>query len=87
MGGQVFFYAFGITLLFWLFGGVEKELKIMVFSVLPIASDFYWFVSMYVGMCLLSPIMNKLIRALTKRQLECAIAMSLLLISVWPNII
>ncbi|MBQ7840027.1 MAG: acyltransferase [Lachnospiraceae bacterium] len=87
MGGQVFFYAFGITALFWTFTDVEHELKTMVFSVLPIASDFYWFVSMYVGMYLLSPILNKLIRAMTKRQLECAMALSFLLVSVWPNII
>ena len=87
MGGQVFFYAFGITALFWLFGDVEHELKNMVYSVLPISSDFYWFISMYVGMYLLSPVMNKLIRSLTKRQLECAMALSFLLVSVWPNII
>lgn len=87
MGGQVFFYAFGITALYWLFGDVTHELKIMVFSVIPIASDFYWFVSMYVGMYLLAPIMNRLIKALTKRQLQCAIVLSMVLVSVWPNII
>ncbi len=46
---QVFFYAFGITLIFWLFTDVPHELKYMVYSVLPVSSDFYWFVSMYVG--------------------------------------
>lgn len=87
MGGQVFFYSFGITALFWIFGDVEHELKNMVYSVLPISSDFYWFISMYVGMYILSPLMNKLIRSLSKRQLQCAIAVSFLLVSVWPNII
>lgn len=87
MGGQVFFYSFGITILFWTFGNVDHELKNMVFSTIPLASDFYWFVSMYVGMYILSPIMNKLIRSLTKRQLQCAMAVSFLLVSVWPNII
>lgn len=87
MAGQVFFYAFGITLIFWLFFGVEQELKYMVYSVLPILSDFYWFVSMYVGMYLLAPLMNRFIRSLSKRQLQCAIALCLLLVSVWPNLI
>lgn len=87
LGGQVFFYAFGITALFWLFGGVEKELKLMVYSVLPISSDFYWFISMYVGMYLFAPLLNRFIRALTKRQLECAMALSFTLVAVWPNII
>lgn len=87
IAGQVFFYSLGITLLFWILGDVDHELKIMVFSVLPVSSDFYWFVSMYIGMYLLSPIMNKLIRSLTKKQLECTIIICFLLISVWPNII
>ncbi len=87
LGGQVFFYAFGITALFWLFGGAQKELKIMVYSLLPISSDFYWFISMYVGMYLFAPLMNKLIRALTKRQLECAMALGFVLVAVWPNLI
>lgn len=87
MGGQVFFYAFGITILYWIFGGVERDLKYMVYSILPISSDFYWFISMYVGMYILAPLMNKFIRSLTKRQLECAMAVCFLLVSVWPNII
>lgn len=87
MAGQVFFYAFGITLLFWLFFGAEHELKIMVYSVLPISSDFYWFISMYVGMYILAPFLNHFIRSLTKRQLECAMFTGFLLVSVWPNVI
>ena len=86
MVAQVFFYAFGITLLFWLFTDVPHELKYMVYSVLPVSSDFYWFVSMYVGMYVLAPLMNQLIRALTKRQLECAMALGFVLVSAWPNI-
>lgn len=87
MAGQVFFYAFGITLLFWIFFGVEHELKYMVYSILPISSDFYWFISMYVGMYVLAPLMNRFIRCLTKRQLECAMFLCFLLVSVWPNVI
>lgn len=87
LGGQVFFYAFGITMLFWIFGGVEKDLRILVYSLLPISSDFYWFISIYVGMYLFSPVLNHLIRSLTKRQLECVLALSFLLVSVWPNLI
>lgn len=87
MAGQVFFYAFGITLLFWIFFGAEHELKYMVYSILPISSDFYWFISMYVGMYVLAPLMNRFIRCLTKRQLECAMFLCFLLVSVWPNVI
>ena len=37
-------------------------------------------------MYVLAPVMNKLILALTKRQLACACALALALVSVWPNI-
>ena len=86
MAVQVLFYALGITAIFWIFTDVPHDLEYLVYSILPISSDFYWFVSMYVGMYVLAPVMNKLIRALTKRQLACACALALALVSVWPNI-
>ena len=86
MAVQVLFYALGITAIFWIFTDVPHDLEYLVYSILPISSDFYWFVSMYVGMYVLAPVMNKLILALTKRQLACACALALALVSVWPNI-
>lgn len=83
---QVLFYALGITAIYWIFTDVPHDLEYLVYSILPISSDFYWFVSMYVGMYVLAPVMNKLILALTKRQLACACALALALVSVWPNI-
>ena len=72
MAVQVLFYALGITAIYWIFTDVPHDLEYLVYSILPISSDFYWFVSMYVGMYVLAPVMNKLILALTKRQLACA---------------
>ena len=86
MAVQVLFYALGITAIYWIFTDVPHDLEYLVYSILPISSDFYWFVSMYVGMYVLAPVMNKLILALTKRQLACACALALALVSVWPNI-
>lgn len=83
---QVLFYALGITLVYWIFGDVEHEVKYMVYSVTPVASDFYWFITMYVGMYILAPFMNRFIRMLTKRQLEFLMAVCFLLFSVWPNV-
>ena len=77
MAVQVLFYALGITAIYWIFTDVPHDLEYLVYSILPISSDFYWFVSMYVGMYVLAPVMNKLILALTKRQLACACALAL----------
>ncbi len=87
MAVQVITYSLLITLIFWLFTDVEHDKKYLIYSCLPIMSDFYWFVSMYVGMYILSPVMNKLLHTLSKRQLQFTIAVSLLLTCVWPNVI
>ena len=86
IGMQVFFYAFGIMALFWLFGGVERDLKYFVYCMTPIISDFYWFATMYVGMYLLSPLLNRLAKGLTKRQFECVLVLLFFQFSVWTNI-
>ncbi len=86
MAGQIIFYSLGITLLFWIFFGAPHEAKYMIYSVLPITSDFYWYASLYAGLCLLSPLINKLIRALTKNQLKWSIVLLLALLCVWPTI-
>lgn len=83
---QVFFYAFGILLLFWIFGNVEHDIKYLIYCITPIISDFYWFATMYVGMYLLSPLLNKFARSLTKRQFQCVLLLLFLQFSAWTNI-
>lgn len=84
---QVLFYALGITLLFWITGWAqERELKVLVMSATPVASDFYWFATMYVGMYLMSPLLNIFARALTKRQFQCTLVLLFALFSVWTNV-
>lgn len=84
---QVLFYALGITLLFWITGWArEREMKYMIYSVTPIISDFYWFPTMYVGMVLLAPLLNRLARSLTKRQFQCTLVLLFVLFSVWSTV-
>lgn len=86
LASQVLFYSLPITLIFWFFLGTEKDTKYLVYSLLPITSDFYWYISMYAGLYLLSPILNKLIRALGRKQMMCVCVLLFALISVWPNV-
>lgn len=83
---QVWFYSVGILALFWILGNVDHDVKYLVYCVTPIASDFYWFATMYVGMYLLSPLINIFIRALTKRQFQCILVLLFVLLSAWTNI-
>lgn len=83
---QILFYSMGILALFWIFGNVDKDMKYLVYCLTPVASDFYWFATMYVGMYLLSPILNTFVRALTKRQFQCMLLLLFVLLSGWTNI-
>ncbi|MCM1261803.1 MAG: acyltransferase [Butyrivibrio sp.] len=83
---QVWFYTMTITLYFWISGSTEHVLKEMVYSLTPIISDFYWFITMYVGMYILSPLLNHFVKSLSKRQLQCVLALCFVLFSVWTNI-
>lgn len=86
LGMQVWFYAMAITLYFWISGRGERELKYMVYSLTPIISDFYWFITMYVGMYILSPLLNHFIKSLSKRKHQCVLVLCFVLFSVWTNI-
>lgn len=83
---QVLFYSILITLIFWFFLGGERDPKYLLYSILPITSDFYWYPSIYVGLYLFSPVLNKLINSLSKNQLKMTCILCFLLVSVWPNL-
>lgn len=83
---QIWFYSMGILALFWIFGDVEHDVEYLVYCLTPVISDFYWFATMYVGMYLLSPILNTFVRSITKRQFQCILLLLFVLLSVWTNI-
>lgn len=67
--------------------GAEFSTETLVFNVFfPFSSRYYWFVSAYVVLYLLTPVLNFLIKKLTKRQ-HLAVMLGLLtLFSLWKNI-
>lgn len=83
---QIWFYSMVILSLFWIFGDVEHDLKYLVYCLTPVVSDFYWFATMYVGMYLLSPILNAFVRSISKRQFQCVLLLLFVLLSAWTNI-
>ena len=58
---QVLFYSILITLGFKILTDVNIDFETWLYSFLPVTSDFYWYVTMYFGMYLFSPVLNKLI--------------------------
>ncbi|MCR5799380.1 MAG: acyltransferase [Lachnospiraceae bacterium] len=84
---QVLFYTILITLGFKLLTDVNIDFETWLYSFLPVTSDFYWYVTMYFGMYLFSPVLNKLISALSKSQLKMTCILGLVLLGAWTNII
>lgn len=66
---QTTFYTFVIYLFFTLFGKVQFTWKGLIFSILPVLYEQYWFVTMYVILLLLSPILNLILHTFNQKTL------------------
>lgn len=59
----------------------------MVKSLLPVGYESYWFLTAYVGMFLLIPLMNSAIRAISHKRLLVVVASLLLAYSMYPTLL
>lgn len=80
---EVVFYALFIYLILVALGMTTFGVGTMVTCLIPILSGRYWFVTIYVGMYLLSPFLNKAIGALSKEQHRILNIILFFLFSVW----
>lgn len=72
----VWFYSYLFLLAYVVFIGVNSmSLKILVKSLLPIATGHYWFITAYIFLIIFSPFFNKLIHLLQREQLKFALMM------------
>ena len=66
---QVITYNFGITLIAFLVKpAIVGEVKIVIKSLLPVATEAYWYVSAYAGLFFIIPWLNKLMRSCSKKE-------------------
>lgn len=84
--GQVWFYSVALYLASLLLLRQPFDMSSLIAAVFPVLSCEYWFVTMYVGMIVLSPFLNKLLTGLTQRQFRLLLAILFVLFSLWPNI-
>lgn len=61
--------------------------KELIRAVLPISYNQYWFISAYIGMYMLSPVLNVLIRNLNQKQHIGTIALLVAMFSLWPDVL
>ena len=65
---EVVFYAFGISLLFYLLRPGNLTLKEVFQNLLPVRFSSYWFFRIYLGLMFLAPFLSKVTVALTRTQ-------------------
>lgn len=64
---SVVFYSLAILVIYKILGN-NIGIKDVIKSIMPICSELYWFVTVYIAMYMLTPFINKLIKNLEKRQ-------------------
>lgn len=84
---QVFFYSFGIYIIFVLIGWAPFSLSSLIKTLLPISGNQYWFVRVYVGLYLLSPFLNLFIKHINKKQYQALLIISVVLFSLWRSFV
>ena len=80
------FYAFTLKLVFMLTGQDAFSVTSLASCFVPILTGRYWFLTIYVGMYLVSPFLNILIRALDRKQHALLNLALFALMSVWVSL-
>lgn len=83
---EVVFYALIFKVIFMATGGIPFSLKSLVSCFLPVITGRYWFVTIYFGLYLVSPFLNKMINSLTERDLKQFNILLFILFSVMNSI-
>lgn len=76
-----------IAVIDWVINGFWITPDYFVGLILPISTRKYWFLTVYAALYLLSPFINRLIDALSQKQYQSLIVVSIVLFSISPSLI
>lgn len=82
---EVWIYSIALFVALYLCG-VEFSPKDLLFVFSPILSGEYWFITVYFGLYIFSPFLNKFISALSRKEMQALLLISFLFFCVVPNI-
>lgn len=82
---ETFFYSMVIYVCLCASSKIEFTTSGFLTAVFPVINSEYWFVTIYVGLYILSPFLNWPLQRINKRQHFALIAVLLLLFSIWPS--
>jgi len=83
---QTLFYSFGISLVFFIFAPLTIGKTGLFLSLFPVMTNTYWYVTAYVGLFFLTPLLTWAIHKLSKRQAISGLILILVLFTLLPMI-
>ena len=83
---ETVFYSLTIKVVFMAAGAAPFSALSLISCLFPVLTGRYWFVTIYVGMYLLSPFLNIAIRAMNKKTHAMLNVLLCILFSVWSSI-
>ncbi len=84
---QVFFYSVFFYIVFIVCGRIAFRPNDCMKVLLPISSNQYWFLRVFIGLYILSPFLNRLVDALEKAEFQRLLLLNLVLFSLWRSFI
>lgn len=82
---EVWTYSIFFYVAFWKLGIIEPSIKEALFAMLPILTRQYWFVTSYIGVYLLSPILREVIGNMSRKVHALSIFIGFCLFVVYYN--
>lgn len=83
---QVFFFSVLLFLIFSYFNN-NISLKGLLYSMLPVSTNQYWFARVYICFYAFAPFISILLKKLSKSQYEVLMIITIVLFSLWRNFI
>lgn len=84
---QILFYSVIIYLVLLITNQTDFSLTSIVKVLMPISGNQYWFARVYIGLYILSPFLNILIKSLNQKQFQCLLVVLTVLFSLWGSFI
>ena len=82
---EVLFYSVAIYAILYFTGNVELNATDLSLSLLPTINRAYWFTTNYVGLYVLSPFFNWVLKRINKKQHTLLLVVLITFFSVWPT--
>lgn len=83
---EVVFYSFTIKVIFMLLGVIPFSIASLISCFFPILTGRYWFITIYIGLYLIAPFLNKAIYAMDEKQHTMLNILLFMLLSIWVSI-